>query len=533
LQKTRKRRWLSISAALLWVGLILPNARAQTVSASPLDLTKVREQADALKGKGRWFEACGLYDELLSRDRSNASLRESYRYCLRHFRQTRRLEDGSLQATLGRLTAARSLDLYDEVLRAVTENYVERERIDLAGLFRQGLEELRFALEEKTFLQKFLTQGSLPSLETFKARLSQWKSRKVPDLGRARRLLREVVQLGSQAGIMPGFIALECACGACNSLDEYSLYLAPRRFSHARTALRQKFVGIGLELVVADGKFEVGRVYRKSPAAVAGLTRGDRVTRIDGRKLDALAPDIAIERLLGETGTFVELEVIPRGATLAQAVKIERQEVLPNSVDHEKLEKPGEMGSYVGYIRIHYFQESTLQEVKAALAEWAGLPLKGVILDLRGNPGGLFKSSLSVAEIFLPETVIAHTHSPLRDFNRTYRSNNGTPFVLPLVVLIDGETASAAEVLAGALKDNRAATLVGSPTYGKGSIQCVIPLEQAPGGLRLTVARFSSPSRVPFAGRGILPDVPVSAGDGDMALQLADDILRRMNMMPR
>jgi carboxyl-terminal processing protease len=194
------------------------------------------------------------------------------------------------------------------------------------------------------------------------------------------------------------------------------------------------------------------------------------------------------------------------------------------------------MGTYFGYLHIHTFQETTFQEVKDILAQWqaAALPLRGVILDLRGNSGGLFKSALAVAELFLPESVIAHTLSPLPDLTnltKTYNSQNMAPFPLPMVVVVDGETASAAEVLAGALKDNQRAVLVGQPTYGKGSIQCVIPLERAPGGLRLTVAKFTTPSRVPFSGRGLAPDYPIEDDDPENVLKAAEQILRSQLMM--
>jgi carboxyl-terminal processing protease len=185
-------------------------------------------------------------------------------------------------------------------------------------------------------------------------------------------------------------------------------------------------------------------------------------------------------------------------------------------------------GDYIGYIRIHNFQESTATEVRDALMGWRGMPLRGVILDLRGNPGGLFKSALAVAELFLPEGVIVYTHSQLREFNRTYKSHNADPFLYrQIVVLVDGETASAAEIVVGALKDNGKALVVGHPTYGKGSIQCVIPLEGGPGGLRLTVAKFSTPARVAFSGVGILPDrLPVNDSDSDPALATAEALLR-------
>ncbi|MBI1913965.1 MAG: PDZ domain-containing protein [Planctomycetes bacterium] len=512
---------MSGPAALLWIALVLPGARAQTVS--------LREQAQALEEKGRWFEACGLYDELLTKDRNDAVLRDAYRRCLRRFRQSRRLSDESLQTVLNKLTPTKAADLYGEILGKVLSGYAERERADLSTLVQQGLQELRFALDEHGFVQKYLARAGRSGLDGLKNRLARWEDEKVRDLARAKLLLGEIMQAAWQIRIAPGVVALECACGACNSLDEYSLYLAPSRYTQAETARRAKYVGIGIELTIANQKYEIARVYRKGPAALAGLAKGDRVLRIDGQALDPMAPDVVMERLRGEAGTFVELEFLPHGALMAQTIRLERQEVLALSVDYEP------WGGYFGYLHIHNFQDSTLQEVKSALDELRAMPmpLQGLIIDLRGNPGGLLKPALGVAELFLPEGVIVHTYGQVRKANQVYLSQNKTPFPLsvPLLVLVDGETASAAEVVAGALKDNRQALLIGQPTYGKGSIQGTIALEKAPGGLRLTVAKFSFSSRVTFNGRGLLPDRVIEDGENDPVRKYAEEILKQSRSM--
>jgi len=508
---------LSGPAALLWIVLVFPGARAQTVS--------LRDQAEALEKDKRWFEACSLYDELLAKDRNDAVLREAYRRCLRRFRQSRRLSDESLQTILNKQTPTQAADLYGEILGKVLSGYAERERADLPTLFYQGLRELRFALEEKVFEQKHLARAARSGLDGLKSRLARWENEKVRDLARARALLREIMESAWQIRIPPGVVALECACGACNSLDEYSLYLAPSRFTQAETARRAKYVGIGIELTIVNQRYEIARVYRKSPAAAASLAKGDRVLRIDGQALDPQAPDLVMERLRGEPGTFVEIDYQPHGAMMAQTTRIERQEVLALSVDYEP------WGGYFGYIHIHNFQDSTLQEVKSALddLQTMPMPLQGLILDLRGNPGGLLKPALGVAELFLPEGVIVHTYGQLRKANQVYLSQNKNPYHGRVVVLVDGETASAAEVVAGALKDNRRALLIGQPTYGKGSIQGTIALEKAPGGLRLTVAKFSFSSRVTFNGRGLLPDRVVEDGEKDPVRKYAEEYLLKQS----
>jgi len=491
-----------------------------------------RQQAQALEKQGRWFEACCLYDELLSKDRNHSELREAYRRCLRHFRQQRRLEDPMLQSQLARLTAAEAGDLYDQVLGTVSRYYVDRDRLDPTELFHQGIRELRASLEKKPFLQRHLGRVSEADLSAFRATLEQWFEEKAPDRLIARGFVRRIIVAGSHQGLPPGVVALELACGAANSLDEYSLYLAPARLALAQPSDKtKKIVGIGLELALTGQKLEISRVYRKSPAEAVGLLKGYRIVRIAGQEVDPLAPDVAAEKLLGQPGTFVELEVIPRGQMMPLTFTVERQAVAPASVDFERR---GDNGDYVGYVQIHTFQESTAQEVREALASLQNYPLRGVVLDLRGNPGGVLKPALDVAELFLsPEAVIIITTSHIPKLNKTWRSRNASPCPLPLVVLVDGETASSAEVLAGALKDNQRALLVGQPTYGKGSIQGVIPLEQVPGGLRLTVAKFTTPSRVPFSGRGIVPThlIREIEGDPDAALREAERLLRHPMMM--
>src|SRR5207249_10635846 len=189
------------------------------------------------------------------KDRNDAWLREAYRRCLRHFRQSRRLSDESLQTVLNKLTPTNASELYGEILGKVLSGYAERERDDLPTLFQQGLQELRFALEEQVFEQKHLARTGRAGLDRFKNRLSHWTGEKVRDLSRAKALLSEIMQAAWQIRIPPGVVALECACGACNSLDEYSLYLAPNRFTQAETARRAKYVGIGIELTIVNQKY--------------------------------------------------------------------------------------------------------------------------------------------------------------------------------------------------------------------------------------------------------------------------------------
>jgi len=252
-----------------------------------------------------------------------------------------------------------------------------------------------------------------------------------------------------------------------------------------------------------------------------------------------LPPDVAAERLRGAKGTTVDIEI----TRSKKAIRLGRRFFPISSVEYQAL--PLGYGLQGGYLRIHHFQDSTLQEVKDALAAMSnpGDPIRGIVLDLRGNPGGVFKSAVAVAELFLGEGIIVVGRSPSSDFNRVYKADNPAASQIPAVVLIDGDTASAAEVLATALKESRPAhaptLLLGQTTFGKGSIQCIIPLDKSPleklAGIRLTVARFLSPSSLPVTGRGVAPTV-ISDAEGAALLaeaqkQLTD--LINAALMPR
>jgi carboxyl-terminal processing protease len=517
LRRATARPW-TIVATLLCLAWVNQPALAFFFPPPTLRGQDLRNEARACEKNGQWLQACIYYDELHRSKEGITEDRTSYLRCLRHYHQTRRLDDESLRQTVSKMTAAEAYSFYDKVLETIEMKYVER--MDVGMLFNEGLRELHSALDKQVFKDKWI-RGKSDGIEGLKNRLNGWTSDKLSSRNDLRDQLREVSRaaLSLHVGIKPGVLALEFASGACSALDEYSLFLAPSQFIDAQSFLRGKFVGIGVELMVTDGNLEIARVYSRSPAADVGLVRGDRITHIKGKEVDLTKPETAAEGLRGEAGSFVDLRIVSRGQMVARDVKVERQAVVANSVEWELIpdESMVMTGRYLGYIRIYNFQESTAQEVRESIAEMQRLrPLAGLLLDLRGNPGGLFKSAVATAELFLgEETIIVTGTSPLREFEGPFPSRSMSVTSLPLIVMVDGETASAAEVLAAALKDNSRARVIGQPTFGKASIQCVIPLDKALGGLRLTVAKLASPGRSFFPGQGLVPDLPVGP-DSDL-----------------
>jgi carboxyl-terminal processing protease len=241
-----------------------------------------------------------------------------------------------------------------------------------------------------------------------------------------------------------------------------------------------------------------------------------------------------ISRLRGPAETFVELHVIRQDETKSQMVAVQRQAQRVPSVTQINVlsDQPG-----IGYCQVLRFQKSTVQELDDALAQLRMQGMRALILDFRGNCGGYLPSAIQVAERFLPEgRVIVTTESHVPDQMRVYKSAYAGNLSIPLVILVDHDTASAAEVVAGALQAHRQATLVGQPTFGKWSVQRVLELKSAPAGIRVTLARFLSPGPQAYTASGIVPDVlaersVISMADNQLlvAIQVA---LRLLEMRP-
>jgi carboxyl-terminal processing protease len=493
------------------------------------------ERAREAEKQGEWLEALRGYDEILRRDRLDREAHRGYRRCLRRFQMVRRHVDPTYRRAARRLTPTQALDVYEQILQVVSASYVDSGKANLTRLFRHGLQELRFALDEENFAREHLPERRPGARKAFRGRLAAWVADKVASTSEARERVLQVVRAAREEGLQARrelitVVSLEFAAGACNALDEYTLFLTPGHFADAQTALEGKVAGVGLDLAAVGQDIEVARVHAKGSAAEAGLHPHDRVVRIDHQPTAGLPAHLVAERLRGEPGTVVEVEIIPVGQTMAQQFKLVRRPVAVASVSYEFLPMAAMAGDAlpVGLLRIHHFQESTAQEVKDALVALQGGGAVGIILDLRSNPGGLFKSAVAVANLFLPEGVIVYTRSPFRDYNRPYKAEGMAVVDLPVVVLVDGETASAAELLAGALKDLGRARVVGQTTFGKGSIQCLIPLDappaELPGGIRITVAKFFSPTKAPYSQRGVTPTDPCPP-DAHLALQTARRLL--------
>jgi len=291
--------------------------------------------------------------------------------------------------------------------------------------------------------------------------------------------------------------------GLVGGLDPYSSYLDAEEYADLRVSTAGTYAGIGIEVSTADRVLRVVRPFRDSPAAVAGILSGDRISAIDGMPVGNDL-DAAMARMRGPRGSTVKLAVVRAGSALPLEFSVERAQVDVHSVAMVRLE-----GDFI-YARITMFSETTALDFAAGVARLRrdlGARPRGVVLDLRNNPGGVLESAVEVADHLLEEGVIvtADGRTPAARFSMSATPGEVLPGV-PVVVLVNGTTASAAEILAGALQDHHRATLLGRRTFGKGSVQTVMPLT---GGraIKLTTSRYYTPSGRSIQGSGIEPDM--------------------------
>lgn len=513
----KQRSWqLTWTVGILWVVGAPYGVLAKAPTAE--ELCRQAEQAEL---RGEWVQACTLYEQLPARMRHAPELRKRYLACARQAQRVRRHRDASYHQQVAQLTLTNALLLYEDVLLKLQNGYVDRARAEIDKLFRHGLEELSAALDSPDFNRTYVN-ASAEATREYQAQLAQHPA--APRRPREAVQEAQVLAQGAEEflGIAPVAVVLELTCGACAALDEYTSYLTPSHYSGLTSALKGEVVSVGVELVPAHQKQMIAQVLSGSPAQMAGLKVGDYVVRLAGQATHALTQEEVKELLAGALGTTLDLEVESRDGMEIRMYVLPRQLVRLPSVSAPRF--LGSDGSGIGYVQVHVFHEQTLRELDEALRELHANGLRHLILDLRGNPGGAAAAAVDVARRFLPEGVIATTKGQAREANRKYEATYRQALTVPLVVLVDGGTASVAELVAGALKEHHRAALVGNTTFGKGILQSVRPLPSASAGLQLTVARFFTPGGRGYDGKGIVPDIQVDRTPPDSMMDLSLDL---------
>ncbi|MCA9099719.1 MAG: PDZ domain-containing protein [Planctomycetales bacterium] len=532
--------WLLLFAAGT-VGTLLSTspapAQVRFRVAEVAEIENLISRGRKLEVENRWSEALSLYEEALRENPDNAEVQQHFDVARLHYDLGRRYNDNSFVNCLASMNETDAVDLYAEVMLKIQSHHVDVPH--WSELFNDGATSLREALADPTFVNHH-------HLRPTAAQLSNYESQ-TRDIARGssfatRHDLRDAVRqaaLAAQSQVGVPFVAavFEYLCGVTNSLDHYTAFLTGDQLDEVYNQIDGSFVGLGIEIRPENGALEVVRVIPGSPAEFGGMHEHDRIVAVDGQKTADLNTDQAANLLQGPEGSVVEVTLqLPDRS--ARRVRMRRAQVEVPSVEGVQI-----LDSHagIGYLKISSFQKTTSRELDAALWKLHGeaskdrgdsniIGMRGLVVDVRGNPGGLLDAAVEVADKFIEAGVIVSTRGRNPEEQGTYSAHRNGTWRVPLAVLIDGDSASASEIFAGAIRDHHRGTIIGTRSYGKGSVQGIFPMGRVNAGLRLTTAKFYSPNGLGFSHVGVSPDVlvhnvarPVIGEQGGAIEQVASD----------
>ena len=306
--------------------------------------------------------------------------------------------------------------------------------------------------------------------------------------------------------------------GLLQSLDPYSGYMSPEIFNEMQTETSGEFGGLGIEVTMESGVVKVISPIDDTPASKAGIKAGDYIVKINDTQVQGKSLSEAVELMRGPVGSAIELTIRRRGEKKALTFNVTREIIQIKSVKAELLEKN------IGYIRLTSFNENSARQIKKEINKFEkNKNLKSYILDLRNNPGGLLSQAIKISDFFLDNGEIVSTKSRQQSENRKWFAKKGDLTKgKTILVLINYGSASASEIVAGALKDHKRAILIGENSYGKGSVQSIIPLKNK-GAIRLTVAKYYLPSGKSISEVGVSPDIEIDEESDDFKIKTETD----------
>jgi carboxyl-terminal processing protease len=312
--------------------------------------------------------------------------------------------------------------------------------------------------------------------------------------------------------------------GMVKTLDPYSAYLTPERFRELEIGTSGEFGGVGMEVSEEKGVLTVITPIEGSPSEKAGIKPRDQIIEIEGKSTQGMVVQEAVKLMRGPIGTPVKITVRREGLAKPLKFTLVRDKIIVKSVKSKLLDNG------IGYVRLTQFQDHSAQELRDAikgLEAQNGKELNGLVLDLRNNPGGLLAEAIDIVDEFIDSGLIVSVKGRTPDETRTYyATKNGTFRSFPVVVLVNDGSASASEVVAEALQDSKRAVILGTKTFGKGSVQTIIKLDDG-SGLKLTTAKFYAPSGRSINEVGVTPDIKVeNTGDQDKQLESAVNLLK-------
>ena len=492
--------------ALLW--LALP-AFAQQVSLAPAKTASIVEEAlnrgIEMERESAWIDAIQHYEASLRQNPGEAQLRRRLQIARLHHDVVRRTSDSAIEQIINTTSPTTVLDLYSEILARLEMSYVDN--IQLTEIVRGGTAYLEVALMEPEFIKAHVNPARKENIERFRTGIHRVTlAKSINSRMEARTIVSQAADIAqSELGIKPTTTIMQFVLGAVGLLDPYSAFLSPAELSEVESQIEGNFVGLGVALEPHVVPLRILNVIQGGPAREAGLLPEDRIVEIGSVVCSDIGADKAADLLRGPEGSQVRL-LIERasGEQFTKVVSRRRVEV-PSVEDAHMIENDNK----VAYLKISSFQKTTADELDRALWTLHQQGMQSLIIDVRGNPGGWLDASVAVADRFLTEGGIVSTRGKNGIENQNYVAHRSGTWQVPLVLLIDEQSASASEILAGAIRDNNRGKLVGTTTYGKGSVQGLFHTKGLNCGIRLTVSKFYSPSGRAISEQGVQPTTPV------------------------
>ncbi len=499
------------AVGLVWTSLA---AHAAVDPAWVADERTAVVQGQRLEHDLEWRDAIELYEQALEQWPENEHLTYGLRRAQFQFTIQRRYEDRTFHEDLLTLPRAEAFSLFEQVLENIRSYYVED--ITTTSVVAHGTESLWLALDNPTFIETHLAGVPADRIAAYRQNLREnyWNNEVASRAG-ARRLVEELcASAQSQLGLQDTAVVMEFVFGACNCLDDYSAVLTPGKREDLYNNIAGEFVGIGIVMEADPGHgMLLVNILPESPAGEQGLRPGEWIQTIDGVDCSEMSTDEGAGLLTGPDGSMVVLGVMSPADSRVRRVVCNRRRVEVKSVSVAEI-IDSERG--IGYIQMTGFSQSTTREMQEALQQLQQQGMRSLIWDLRGNPGGLLSAAVETLDLFVDEGVLVSTKGRLWDQNLTYSAHRLGTLDVPLVLLIDENSASASEIVAGAVRDHHRGTIVGRHSYGKWSVQTIYDTADDTG-IRLTTARFYSPAGHTYTGVGIEPEVVVELTEEEAA----------------
>ncbi len=491
------------------VGETLAEPTSDAVRAAE-DLRASASSGLQLELSRKWLEAIEHYEQALKRWPDTKQLEIGLRRSKIHFGIDRRYTDASFERRLVTRSRDEALALFDEVLLQVRSSYVEQ--VSSKSFLAHGTESFYLALANRNFLDRNLRGADPGRIKHLRSELQQvYWNKPLANRREARDALVEVCELArSLLGLSSGPVVMEYVFGGCHALDDYSSFLTPDRLDDLYGNIEGEFVGLGIEMKAELGKgLLLVDVLPESPASEGGMVPGDHIVSVNGTDCRQMTTDEAARLLRGPTDSSVQIELQSPLAKVTRRHTFRRRAVQVKSIPVARMI---DARHGIGYIRMTGFQKTSALEMDQALNKLNGQGMRSLIWDLRGNPGGLLTAAVEVVDRYIDDGVLVSTRGRTRDQNWSYSAHRPGTWNIPLVLLVDGNSASASEIVAGALNDYSRGVIVGRTTYGKWSVQTIFPVRGSTG-LRLTTAKFYSPLGRTLGKIGVKPDVVVEASN--------------------